>query len=450
MVKRLTNSIKCVILCYCFNLEYIEFMLYRMNKTMTTITRALKNTEGCQSGRMGRSRKALGCLRILGGSNPSPSAMREFIQFLQNLFVLVLPVAVLYVVARLAVRDRVEEAQQRALDLFDFEKTLGFAFENSVQELVLNSTWMIDFVNSIYFWGHFPFIILLGLAFWFKDRTIYTKFSSALVLAGIIGIVCYALFPTAPPRLMAEGHGFVDTLAQSGAPAYQTEQEGLFVNPYAALPSLHIAFAVIICWAFWLLAFKIKKKHTQRRYVLFVGGALVVVLQTVSVVATANHWIVDAVAGALLAIGAIYFEPYVGVFLRWAKKDKTNQRLTKIYRYATGKSKERRRSQMINGRITSRWAQGKLGVALTLDGVLTALFSLGVYAAGTSLGVIFALLVATSDTASQGVQELWYVLSALGGVGITTLWFAIWKVVLIPFFTNAEQNDNPRDPPAIL
>jgi membrane-associated phospholipid phosphatase len=106
-----------------------------------------------------------------------------------------------------------------------------------------------------------------------------------------VALVAYAVFPTAPPRFMPEW-GFSDSVADfTGVEATSTSANLLF-NPFAAVPSMHVAFALML--AFPML--RILRNRWLRAFWM-VYPALV----TFAVVATANHWWLDALLGALTA-----------------------------------------------------------------------------------------------------------------------------------------------------
>ncbi len=195
-----------------------------------------------------------------------------------------------YYLVRGAVSDRVEEAFQRGLDILRLEQRLGLDWETAFQEAVLGSPLLIDLANVTYFWAHMPLLIVLGLWIWLRHRDGWRTFRNALVISGVVGLVSYFLFPTAPPRLMPE-LGYIDTLIVRAAPAYQAQHVGVFVNPYAALPSLHAGWALLAGLALW---------RTSTHWAVRTLAVLIPLALSWSVLATANHWTLDIVAGLLI------------------------------------------------------------------------------------------------------------------------------------------------------
>lgn len=209
--------------------------------------------------------------------------MREFLRELAA----VAAAALVYYLVRGAVSDRAEEAFQRARDILELEQRLWLDWESAIHEAILGSKALIDFANGTYFWGHMPLLIVLAVWLWRSHRTIWRTFRNALLISAAVGMVCYFLFPTAPPRLMPQ-LGYIDTLALRAAPAYQAQEVGLFVNPYAALPSLHVGWALLAGLAVW---------QTSSHPLIRAFAVSIPLSQSWAVVATANHWTLDAFAG---------------------------------------------------------------------------------------------------------------------------------------------------------
>jgi membrane-associated phospholipid phosphatase len=115
----------------------------------------------------------------------------------------------------------------------------------------------------------------------------YRRLRNTLITLDAIGLVGYWLYPTAPPRL-TPGYGFVDTLDPSGT-HLRSSLVGSLTNLYAAVPSLHTAYALAVGITGYGVA------RTLAGRVAACAYPLLVVFATV---ATGNHWFLDAVAGA--------------------------------------------------------------------------------------------------------------------------------------------------------
>lgn len=228
----------------------------------------------------------------------APAGAREFLRELA----IVAGGGLLYFLVRGAVQDRAEEAFARARGLLALEERLGIAWERAIHEAALSAAWIVDLANAVYFWGHMPLLIALALWLWFRRRGVWRSLRAALLASALLGIACYVIWPTAPPRLMPE-LGYVDTLAWRAAASYQAQEVGPFVNPYAALPSLHVGWALLAGAACARVALA---QRGWRRIGWLALALLIPAAQTWAVVATANHWLLDAAAGAVVvALAAV-------------------------------------------------------------------------------------------------------------------------------------------------
>jgi hypothetical protein len=204
----------------------------------------------------------------------------------------------LYFVVRANVIDRPTLAQDNARHLISIERVLGLNEERAVQERALGSRVVVKAANFAYFWLDFPLIAALGLVMYAKRRRQYTFARDAILFSGACALVAYALFPVAPPRLLPET-GVMDTLQAYNNLSYQAQSTSFFVNPYAAMPSLHVGWAV-------LLAVGVALSFPNTRLVL-VLCLLHTVSQWASTVVTGNHYIIDGVGGLVAAAVGLAF-----------------------------------------------------------------------------------------------------------------------------------------------
>lgn len=201
-----------------------------------------------------------------------------------------------YFFIRGAVVDRAGEALSNGLDLIALERALGFYWEVEWQSWIIDEYWAVRAMNWIYFWGHMPLVVVLAIFLWVWRRSTYSLVRTAFLASGAIGVVIYALYPVAPPRLIPFS-GYIDTMAVLDRVGYQAQEAQAFVNPYAAVPSLHFGWSMLLGGAVaW-----VGRGHA---WVVF-GGVLWPVLMLFSVVMTANHYIVDAVAGAIVSLAGL-------------------------------------------------------------------------------------------------------------------------------------------------
>ena len=189
----------------------------------------------------------------------------------------------------LAVGDR-GVALRHAHDIVSAERTLGIFHELSVQHFAAHHALVQSVANWTYF--NCQFTISFGFLFWvyLRRNEAYPLVRNVFFAANAIGLACYTLYPAAPPRMLG-GLGFVDTLNETSV----NHHSGLIAslsNPYAAMPSLHTAYALTVGISAVMLV---------RTPVLRIAWAFYPALVVFSIVATANHFFLDAAGGACVA-----------------------------------------------------------------------------------------------------------------------------------------------------
>ena len=175
--------------------------------------------------------------------------------------------------------------------LIDIERSLGTFFEPGFQQALLDHTWLIDAANFMYMNSHF--VITTAFLAWLyllRNEHFYFVRNMFMIAMGL-ALVGYALYPTAPPRLMPE-EGFTDTIALFTGVAQDDETLSLLVNQYAAVPSMHIAFSLMIAVPGMALTRFAPARVLWSAYPLLVFFVIVV---------TGNHFWLDAAAGAAVA-----------------------------------------------------------------------------------------------------------------------------------------------------
>ncbi len=177
-----------------------------------------------------------------------------------------------------------------ARDVQAFEGRLGIDVETTVQDPVTDSDTLSTLANWVYIWGHWPVIALTMSWLVWRHRDIFLRLRNAMLVSGGIGLVIFVSYPLAPPRLVHPG--LVDTVTERSY-AYRVLQPPNFVNQYAAMPSLH---------AGWDLLVGISIATAASTLVVRVIGCVLPVLMAFAVVATANHYVVDVAAGLVLAM----------------------------------------------------------------------------------------------------------------------------------------------------
>jgi membrane-associated phospholipid phosphatase len=184
--------------------------------------------------------------------------------------------------------DRVFDAFANAYALIDIERDLGIFKEVSLQRWIGLNGPLVDFFNIVYFWFFFPVLIPTAIALYIFRPEIYRLARNAFLISGGIAAIFFVTLPTAPPRFF--GHlGFIDTLNDGLAPSYSSIP---WVNPYAALPSMHVGWTFLLGTALFL-AFR----GWRFRPVFFV----LPVLMFTATVATGNHYFLDGMLGLVVA-----------------------------------------------------------------------------------------------------------------------------------------------------
>ncbi|MET9500343.1 phosphatase PAP2 family protein [Streptomyces sp. NPDC006622] len=200
-----------------------------------------------------------------------------------------------YSLIRNAVPEQRTEALRNADWIWRMEHHLGIAVEESVNHAVNSVTWLIVGMN--YYYATLHFVLTLGVLVWLyrAHPGRYAGARLALFAATAVALVGYYLYPLAPPRLM-HGNEFVDTVVvhQTWGSMASGDLKSMS-NQYAAMPSMHIG------WSLWcgLTIFALAGLPWVRLL-----GLLYPTVTLIVIVATANHFWLDAVGGFIcLALG---------------------------------------------------------------------------------------------------------------------------------------------------
>jgi len=202
---------------------------------------------------------------------------------------------VFYYLVRGFVVERTVEATSRAIRILEFEQRLGlWAWEAKMQAWLMSSEVLVLLFNNIYVYAHFPLIVGVGLWLFFFHRRRYVLLRNAFLISGAIGLIIFNLVPMAPPRLLPWplSDQVVDTMSAFSKVNYDM-QPAAFVNRYAAMPSLHFG---------WNLLLGIAIIWNTRHIAGIVFGVVMPASMFFAVVATGNHFIVDVLAGIVVAL----------------------------------------------------------------------------------------------------------------------------------------------------
>jgi len=182
-------------------------------------------------------------------------------------------------------------AEANAESVVALERRLGILWEPAAQDLIADRQWLVDLANWIYIWGHWPLIAAVAVWLFARHREHFLLLRNAIFISGAIGLVIFVAFPVMPPRLLP-GFGVVDTVTQHST-AYRTLQPPAFVNQYAAVPSLHVGFDLLV----GLVLFRSTRSRAVRALAVAMPMAMIL-----AVVLTANHYVIDVVAGVAVSL----------------------------------------------------------------------------------------------------------------------------------------------------
>ncbi|MEU7299242.1 phosphatase PAP2 family protein [Streptomyces sp. NPDC007206] len=208
-----------------------------------------------------------------------------------------------YSAGRLLVRGDVSSAVDHGLAILRFEQDLHLNAEHPLNRLFTREPWLG--VPADFWYASLHYVVTPALLVWlFRARAEhYRRARTWLMTSTFIGLVGFTLLPTCPPRLLSDGHGFVDTMAHYssygwwGGDASAPRGLGGMTNQYAAMPSLHVG------WALWCGLMLWRHGGTRVAKIL---GVLYPLGTALVVMGTANHYLLDAVAGvAVMGVGAL-------------------------------------------------------------------------------------------------------------------------------------------------
>jgi membrane-associated phospholipid phosphatase len=205
-------------------------------------------------------------------------------------FLLVFAAALFYFVVRGATQGSVEKSEENARSILRLERWMGLDLEQGAQDLIATDDVLVMLSNWVYIWGHWPVLIgtMFALHRW-RPRD-YLRLRNALFVSGAIGMIIYATFPVAPPRLLDPQ--FRDTVTELSR-SYRVLQPPGLINRYAAMPSLH---------AGWNLLAGIAIVRASRQPFIRALGVVGPIAMAFAVVSTGNHFVLDVVGGAVVAL----------------------------------------------------------------------------------------------------------------------------------------------------
>ncbi len=176
--------------------------------------------------------------------------------------------------------------------LLDLEWKHGLFVEQRLERFFLQFQPLMNAIDLFYVLGHM--VGTIGVLVWIytRRREQYAFVRNLMMLTTAIALVAFYLYPTAPPRMLGN-YGFVDPLQLHHLVGDGGSQPGSYTyNPYAAMPSLHVAYATIMAWGLVLAERKVWVRAAAVLYPLAMAATVVI---------SGNHWILDVV-GAVLTV----------------------------------------------------------------------------------------------------------------------------------------------------
>lgn len=226
-------------------------------------------------------------LRTIAPGRHAPSGLASTVP---AELLLVALAALAYFGIRNATAGSADDAVANAQRIVRAEHALDLAWEPWIQKAITPRDELVTVANWIYIWGHWPVILATGVALFVLRRDRYRLLRNAMFVSGAIGFAFFAFFPAAPPRLL--DLGLVDTVTQQSH-AYRALQPPGLTNQYAAFPSLHAGWNLLV----GIVLFGTTTHLAVRAFAIFSPLAM-----TFAVVATANHFVVDVGAGIVVVL----------------------------------------------------------------------------------------------------------------------------------------------------
>ncbi|MDI5967200.1 phosphatase PAP2 family protein [Streptantibioticus silvisoli] len=208
---------------------------------------------------------------------------------------------------RLLVAGDTTEAVRHAESIIRLERILHLDPEHALNSVLTHVSWLG--VPACFAYATLHYLVTPGVLVWLWKRHPgrYLFMRTWLMLSTFIGLIGFTLLPTAPPRLLPAALGFHDTMAQYatfgwwGADASAPQGMGQLTNQYAAMPSLHVGWALWCGIMLW--------RHSRNPLARALGVAYPIVIALV-VLGTANHYLMDVIAGvAVMGLGLLLTRP---------------------------------------------------------------------------------------------------------------------------------------------
>lgn len=199
---------------------------------------------------------------------------------------------VIYRAIRTVNKSDLRAAFAHSKDVLRFESWVGLPFEDDLQRWLIDHPTLIKGLNYYYILFHFPVAIGLLLWLYLRHPAKYPAIRNLMAFVTFAALIIHLVYPLAPPRMMS---GFVDTMREFGPNIYPKNALDGAANQIAAMPSLHFGWALIAAIAV------IAVLSTPWRWL----AALHPLMMVLSIIATGNHWWIDAAVAAALIVSGV-------------------------------------------------------------------------------------------------------------------------------------------------
>lgn len=206
---------------------------------------------------------------------------------------LVASAAIVYIAVRALTKGEFATAVANGRRLLRLERALHLDWEQALQSPLLSHQWLLKLADAIYIWGFWPVLAGAAVYLYVRHREHYVVLRNAVFLSGLIGFAFFALLPVAPPRLV-DPH-LLDAI-QRYSPDYRSAALSDVTNEYASLPSLHFG---------WILLVGMMVAAASRRFVAYAFAVVMPTAMALTVLVTANHYVVDVILGGAVALTAL-------------------------------------------------------------------------------------------------------------------------------------------------
>jgi hypothetical protein len=183
---------------------------------------------------------------------------------------------------------RLNTALAHSRSILNLERSLGIAPEHALDRWLAGHHTLGLALSDYYDNAHFVVTLSLLGWLWWRRADLYRPLRNALLLVNLLGFVVFWLYPVAPPRMLP---GFTDVVSATHAfGSWHTGALASQANELAAMPSLHIAWALWCTVALWQLSRRVWVRVLAVLYPCLTAGA---------VLATGNHFLLDILGGLI-------------------------------------------------------------------------------------------------------------------------------------------------------